>query len=140
MIAATPPVAPVVGAVTDIPSTPTGILNEAQEKLVVNGMLTIEGMTQSEWSKQVAKQSETQRGYWVDAFTKSATPPSGTKWLVNKDTVHNPGFQHMAGMEVKTDNGTLYYRVFNVGVSFERDKSVRLTTHVTYRTEWQRLE
>lgn len=32
-------VAPIGGAVTDIPSTPTGVLNEAQEKLVVDGML-----------------------------------------------------------------------------------------------------
>ena len=46
----------------------------------------------------------------------------------------------MAGMEVKSDNGTLYYRVFNVGTSYERDGSVRFITDVDYRTEWQRLE
>ena len=133
-------VAPVGGAVTDIPSTPTGILNEAQEKLVVDGMLTIEGMTKAIWDKQVAVFSEAQRGYWVGAFTNSAVPPKGTKWLVNKDTVHNPGMQAIAGMEVKTENGTLYYRVFQIAVSYQSKESVELASAVNYRTEWQRLE
>ena len=133
-------VAPVGGAVTDIPSTPTGFLNEAQEKLVVDGMLTIGGMTKTEWSNQVSHYSDAQRGYVVGAFIKSATPPSGTKWLVNKDTVHDPGLPAVAGMEVKSENGALYYRVFNVGVSYESKESVRFTTEVNYRTEWQRLE
>lgn len=97
-------------------------------------------MTKAIWDKQVAVFSEAQRGYWVGAFTNSAVPPKGTKWLVNKDTMHDPGIPAMAGMEVKSDNGTLYYRVFNVGVSYESKESVRLTSEVNYRTEWQRLE
>lgn len=137
--APTPPLTPVGGAVTDIPSTPTGILNEAQEKLVVDGILAIPNMTRALWDKQVAHYSDAQRGHAVNRFIEKATPPSGTKWLVNKDTVHNPGMQAMAGMEVKTDNGTLYYRVFQVGTSYENG-GVRLTTEVNYRTEWQRLE
>ena len=137
--APTPPVAPVGGAVTDIPSTPTGVLNEAQEKLVVDGMKALPNVKAGEWEKAVAKYSDAQRGYWVGAFTKSATPPSGTKWLVNKDTMYNIGYPCIAGMEVKTDNGTLYYRVFNVGTSYENG-GVRLTTDVDYKTEWQRLE
>lgn len=137
---APPVVAPVGGSVTDIPSTPTGVLNQAQYKLVVNGMLSIQGMTQAEWTRQVNHFSEAQRGHWVNAFTNTVKPPSGVKWLVNKDTVHHPGFSHVAGMEVKTENGVLYYRVFNVGVSAQQDKSVRLTTEVNYRTDWQRLE
>ncbi|WP_313568758.1 S-layer homology domain-containing protein [Acetoanaerobium noterae] len=136
---ATVVVAPVGGAVTDIPSTPTGILNEAQEKLVVDGMKAIPGAKAGEWEKLVAHYSDAQRGYWVGAFTKSATPPSGTKWLVNKDTMHNVGMPAMAGMEVKTDNGTLYYRVFQVGTSYENG-GVTLTSEINYRTEWQRLE
>ena len=138
--APTPPVAPVGGAVTDIPSTPTGVLNEAQEKLVVDAMKAIPGAKAGEWEKLVAKYSDAQRGYWVGAFISSATPPSGTKWLVSKDTMHNVGMPAMAGMEVKTDNGTLYYRVFQVGVSAESKESVELTTEVNYRTKWQRLE
>ena len=133
-------VAPVGGAVTDIPSTPTGILNEAQEKLVVDAIKGIAGYKSGDWEKAVAHYSDAQRGFWVNAFTKSVTPPSGTKWLVNKDTMHNVGMPAMAGMEVKTDNGTLYYRVFQVGVSAESKESVRLTSEVNYRTEWQRLE
>ena len=84
-------VAPVGGAVTDIPSTPTGVLNEAQEKLVVDGMLTIEGMTKAIWDKQVSRFSEASRGHAANRFVEKATPPAGTKWLVNKDTVHDPG-------------------------------------------------
>lgn len=57
----------------------------------------------------------------------------------NKDTVHNP-IPCIAGMEVKSDNGTLYYRVFNVGVSAESKESVGFITDVDYKTEWQRLE
>ena len=132
-------VAPVGGAVTDIPSTPTGILNEAQEKLVVDGMLTIDGMTKSIWDKQVARNGDAARGHMANRFVEKATPPSGTKWLVNKDTVHDPGITAVAGLEVKTENGTLYYRVFNVGTSYENG-GVRLTSEVNYRTEWQRLE
>lgn len=132
-------VAPVGGAVTDIPSTPIGVLNEAQEKLVVNGMLTIEGMTKSIWDKQVARNGDAARGHMANRFVEKATPPSGTKWLVNKDTVHDPGITAVAGLEVKTENGTLYYRVFNVGTSYENG-GVRLTSEVNYRTEWQRLE
>ena len=47
-------VTPIGGAVTDIPSTPTGILNEAQEKLVVDGILAIPNMTRALWDKSVA--------------------------------------------------------------------------------------
>ena len=133
-------VAPVGGAVTDIPSTPTGVLNEAQEKLVVDGIKGIVGYKSGDWEKAVAHYSDAVRGHWVNAFTKSATPPSGTKWLVNKDTMHNVGMPVMAGMEVKTDNGTLYYRVFQVAVSAESKESVELASEVNYRIEWQRLE
>ena len=83
--------------------------------------------------------SEAQRGHAANRFVDKATPPAGTKWLVNKDTVHDPGFPHIAGMEVKTENGVHYYRVFNVGTSYENG-GVRLTTEVNYRTNWQRLE
>ena len=76
----------------------------------------------------------------ANGFIEKVSPPQGVKWLVNKDTMHNVGMPAMAGMEVKSENGTLYYRVVQVGVSFERDKSVRLTSDVNYRTEWQRLE
>ena len=136
--APTPPV--VNGAVTDIPSTPTGILNEAQEKLVVDGMLTIDGVTAEHWTKSVANLEEASRGHMANAFIKTVTPPNGVKWLVNKDTVYDTGRLATAGMEVKTDNGTLYYRVFSVGTSAQPDKSIKLTTEVNYRTEWQRLE
>ena len=131
--APTPPVAPVGGAVTDIPSTPTGILNEAQYKLVRPSF-------SADFEKNVAKKSDVVRGHWVNNFINSVSPPDGTKWLVNKNTVHDPGYTCMAGMEVKLDNGTLYYRVFNVGVSAQPDKSVKLITDVDYKTEWQRLE
>uniref|UniRef100_UPI0032219AA6 hypothetical protein n=1 Tax=Acetoanaerobium noterae TaxID=745369 RepID=UPI0032219AA6 len=133
-------VTPIGGAVTDIPSTPTGILNEAQEKLVVDGILAIPNMTRALWDKSVAHYEEAARGHMANGFIEKVSPPQGVKWLVNKDTMHNVGMPAMAGMEVKTENGTLYYRVFQVGVSFERDKSVRLTSDVNYRTEWQRLE
>ena len=132
-------VAPVGGAVTDIPSTPTGILNEAQEKLVVDGMKAIPGAKAGEWEKLVAHYEEAARGHMANRFVEKAVPPSGTKWLVNKDTVHEVGIPGIAGLEVKTDNGTLYYRVFQVGTSYENG-GVRLTTEVNYRTEWQRLE
>lgn len=129
--APTPPV--VNGAVTDIPSTPTGILNEAQYKLVRPSF-------SAEFEKGVAKYEEAARGHMANGFIEKVSPPDGVKWLVNKNTVHSVGYPCMAGIEVKTENGNLYYRVFNVGVSFERDKSVRLTTDVDYKTEWQRLE
>ncbi|SKB68597.1 S-layer homology domain-containing protein [Acetoanaerobium noterae] len=137
--APTPPVAPIGGSVTDIPSTPTGVLNEAQEKLVVDGILAIPNMTRALWDKQVAVYEEAARGHMANRFVEKAVPPSGTKWLVNKDTVHEVGIPGIAGLEVKTDNGTLYYRVFQVGTSYENG-GVRLTTEVNYRTEWQRLE
>ncbi|MBP2028482.1 hypothetical protein J2Z35_002307 [Acetoanaerobium pronyense] len=132
-------VAPVGGSVTDIPSTPTGVLNDAQEKLVVDGMLSLPGATAENWKESVAYFGEAARGHMANRFVDKATPPTGTKWLVNKDTVHDPGIPAIAGMEVKTENGTLYYRVFQVGTSYENG-GVRLTSEVNYRTEWQRLE
>ena len=126
-------VAPVGGAVTDIPSTPTGILNEAQYKLVRHSF-------SSDFEEGVAKNGDAARGHMANRFVEKAVPPSGTKWLVNKNTVHDPAYPCIAGMEVKSDNGTLYYRVFNVGVSAESKESVRFITDVDYKTEWQRLE
>ena len=137
--APTPP--PVVnGAVTDIPSTPTGVLNEAQEKLVVDGMLTIDGVTADHWAKAVSKLPQKSRWYMADSFVRTVTPPKDVKWIVSEDTVYDAGLTHTAGMEVKSENGTMYYRVFGVGTSYQQDKSIKLTTTVEYVTDWQRLE
>ena len=67
-------VAPVGGAVTDIPSTPTGVLNEAQEKLVVDGILAIPNMTRTLWEKQVSQLSEASRGHAANRFVEKASP------------------------------------------------------------------
>lgn len=73
-------------------------------------------------------------------FYKNCYTASRYKWLVSKDTIHDAGLTHVAGLEIKTENDSLFFRVFNVGINFNSDKSVRLTTDIGYRTDWQRLE
>lgn len=128
---------PVVDPSPSIPSTPTGRLNDAQARYVVDKM-NASVSSGTGFEANVAKFTERQREFYVEDFIKDMKPPTGIQWLVSPETVHEPGIPCIAGLEIKTENGVKYQRVFNIPVNYENRKLIN-TAPFEYRTNWERI-
>ena len=62
-------------------STPTGVLNPAQERLVVDGINKSISGTGVKFEDGVAKFEDAARWYMANAFIKTVTPLAGTSGL-----------------------------------------------------------
>jgi len=129
------------GLVVEVPSTPIsqdGILTDAQSKYVADKInLSVAG-SGFKFEDGVNKLTEKQRERTVKDFLRDISFSDNTELLVSKDTIHDPGFVHAAGLEIKTENGIKYQRVFNVGISYNNGK-IELTTPVGYRSNWEKV-
>lgn len=131
------------GLVVEVPSAPIvqedGILTDAQSKYVADKInLSVAG-SGFKFEDGVSKLTEKQRERTVNDFLRDISFSDNTKLLVSKETIHDPGRVHVAGLEIKVENGIKYQRVFNVGISYTFDDKIKLTTPVGYRSDWEKI-
>ena len=119
-------------------TTPTGKLSDAQSKYVVDKMNASVAGSGFRFEDGVAKFSDKQREAYVNAFIKDFNPPAGIQWLVSTKTVHEPGIPCIAGLEIKTENGIKYQRVFNIPVNI-KNGILYNTADFEYRTNWEKV-
>ena len=120
-------------------TTPTGKLSDVQSKYVVDKMNASVAGSCFRFEDGVAKFSDKQREYFVQDFIKDMKPPTGIQWLVSTKTVHDPGIPCIAGLEIKTENGIKYQRVFNIPVNYDDNDKLYNTADFEYRTNWERV-
>ena len=119
-------------------TTPTGKLSDAQSKYVVDKM-NASVSSGTGFEANVAKLTDKQREIYVESFIRDFKPPTGIQWLVSKETMHYPGMSCIAGLEIKTENGVKYQRVFNTKVNFNDGNKLYSSSDFEYRSNWEKI-
>ena len=120
-------------------TTPTGKLNDVQSKYVVDKMNASVAGSGFRFEDGVAKLTDKQREIYVESFIRDFKPPTGIQWLVSKETMHYPGMSCIAGLEIKTENGVKYQRVFNTKVNFNDSNKLYSSSDFEYRSNWEKI-
>ena len=113
-------------------TTPTGKLSDTHVAFVKTKFSI-------NFDNNVAKLTDKQREVYVNAFVKDFNPPIGIQWLVSKETIHYPGMSCIAGLEIKTENGVKYQRVFNTKVNFNDNNKLYISSDFEYRSNWEKV-
>ena len=113
-------------------TTPTGKLSDTQVAFVKTQFST-------NFDNNVAKLTDKPREIYVESFIRDFKPPTGIQWLISKETIHYPGMSCIAGLEIKTENGVKYQRVFNTKVNFNDSNKLYSSSDFEYRSNWEKI-